>query len=148
MIVTEPDERNRNKRVRCIWDRGSDKSCFKNNSATLVTYILCLSDDFCPIKILSLRFLRIFADESFLPSFAFFSLIAKIRLYYCSRECRYKTVWVFNRDRKFKVGIASRETIRFLTLRQSMVSKIQRSWRQMRDVTFQAGLQTTFQAGL
>jgi len=51
---------------------------------------------------------------------------------------------VFDCDLKFKVGIASRETIRFLTLRQLMIAKIQRSWRQMRDVTvicnFQAGL--------
>jgi len=68
-------------------------------------------------------------------------------MYYCSWECRNTTVWVLNRDRKFKVGIASRETIRFLTLRQLMVSKIQRSWRQMRDFTvicnFQAGIETT-----
>jgi len=52
--------------------------------------------------------------------------------------------WVFDCDLKFKVGIASHETIRFLTLRQLMIAKIQRSWRQMRDVTvicnFQAGL--------
>jgi len=51
---------------------------------------------------------------------------------------------VFNRDLKFKAGIASRETIRFLTLRQLMISEFQRSWRQKRDVTvirnFQAGL--------
>jgi len=40
--------------------------------------------------------------------------------------------------------MASRETIRFLTLQQLKISKIQRCWRQMRDVTviwnFQVGL--------
>jgi len=113
------------RKVRCIWDlkQAPIKRALKHNGATLVTYMLCLSEDFCPIKIRSLRFLRIFSDESFLP---FLSLIAKIRMYYCRWECRNTTVWVFNRDRKFKVGIASRETIRFLTLRQLIVSKI---WR-------------------
>jgi len=42
--------------------------------------------------------------------------------------------------------MASRETIRFLTLRLLMICKIQRSWRQFRDVTviwsFQTGLDT------
>jgi len=62
---------------------------------------------------------------------------------------------VFNRDLKFKVGIASRETIRFLTLRQLMISKTQRSWRKsvtsyeiFRPVYKQlhAGQETTFDA--
>jgi len=48
---------------------------------------------------------------------------------------------------KILEGIASRETIRFLTLRYLMISKIQRSWRQFCDVTiigrFQTGLKTT-----
>jgi len=71
--VTRPDERNRNKRVRCIWDlkQPPTNRTLKNNGATQVSYMLCLTDDFCPTKILSLRFLRIFADESFLPSFCF-----------------------------------------------------------------------------
>jgi len=49
---------------------------------------------------------------------------------------------MFNCDRNFAVGIASRETIRFLILQ--IISKCQRSWRQLRDVTvmwnFQTGL--------
>ena len=46
--------------------------------------------------------------------------------------------------------IASRETIRLLTLRYLMISKIQRSWRQFCDVTitgsFQMGLETNCRA--
>jgi len=45
------------------------------------------------------------------------SLVATIRMYYRNLECRNTTVCMFNRDRNFKVGIASRETIRFLSLR-------------------------------
>jgi len=48
---------------------------------------------------------------------------------------------------KILEGIASRETIRFLTLRYLMISKIQRSWREVCDITtigrFQTGLETT-----
>jgi len=54
---------------------------------------------------------------------------------------------MFNRDRNFKVGTASRKTIRFSTLGLFMISNIQRSWRRFRDVTviwsFLMGLETT-----
>ena len=141
-----PCERKRNKRVRCIWDlkQAPTNRALKNNGATLFTYMLCLSDDFLSHKNSVIEILEDFCRWKLFAEFLLFlSLLAKIRMYYCSWECRNTTVWVFNRDRKFKVGIASRETIR-LTLRQLMVSMIQRFWRQMRDVTvicnFQAGL--------
>jgi len=67
---------------------------------------------------------------------------------YSSWECRNTAVWVFNRDLKFRVEIASRETIRFfLTLRQLIISKIQWYWHQIHDViviwNFQTGQETT-----
>jgi len=66
-------------------------------------------------------------------------------MYCCSCEYRNTTVRVFNRDLKYKVGIS--ETIRFLTLRQLIISKLQWHRRQIHDVTViwndQMGLVTT-----
>ena len=54
------------------------------------------------------------------------------------------TIQQFDRYRNFK---ASCETVRFLTLRYLIISKIQRSWRQFRDTTViwscQTSLETT-----
>jgi len=92
--------------------------------------------------------MQILADDqgTFCLFLRFISLVATIRTYYRNLECRNTTAWKINRDRNFKVGIASRKTIRFLTLPWIMISKIQRSWRQFCDVTvtwsFQTGLET------
>jgi len=49
---------------------------------------------------------------------------------------------------KISEGIASCETIRFLTLRQLMISRIQRSWRQFRDVTITGSFQTSLETNI
>ena len=92
--------------------KGSTKPWFRKQGSTLVKFMCC--QIFVPEKFRR----KIHADGqgSFcLVFFHFISLVATIRMYYRDLECCNTTVWMFNRDRHFTV--ASRKTIRFLTLR-------------------------------
>jgi len=57
------------------------------------------------------------------------------------------TARIFNRDRNFEVGAASRETIGILTLSHLIIFKVERPARPFRDVaaiwSFQSGLEIT-----
>ena len=66
-----------------------------------------LSENFCAYKIMLLKFILIFEDdqETFFCFFHFLSLVTKFWMYYRNLECRNTTVWMFNRDRNFKVGM-------------------------------------------
>jgi len=69
---------------------------------------------------MSLKFMHIFVDdkESFWLVLHFLSPVATIGMYYRSLQCRNTALGMFSRVRSFTVlGIASRKSVRFLTLR-------------------------------
>ena len=113
--------RERNKRVRCIRDLHKPliNPFFRKPCATLANFMVCTFQKiFVPIN----SVIEIHADfvrwtQSNLPRFFYFlSLVATNPMFCRTLECRNTTIWMLNLDQNFKVGIASRETIRFITL--------------------------------
>jgi len=113
VILTRPDERRA--QAGTLLSGSSERSgkpLFRKQGATLVSFMLCYQQNFVRIKFC-------YADDqgTFCIFLHFISLVATIRSYYRSLECPNTTVCMFNRDRNFKAGIASQETVGFLALR-------------------------------
>ena len=131
VIVTRPDQGSGTSGCAGFSSsKGSDKPVVQKTRCNSGQFYPVLSEDFCVQKIMSLKFMHIYTQDQ-----ATVQLVVAFHFTSCYNSGMfYRILWsaVVKQIEcsivtKLLEGIASRETIRFLTLRYLMISKIQRS---------------------